>query len=91
MAEHGKMLKIAKVLKMVKVVEMAEHSKIVSDLLPIVSVMYDRNHKGHATARGTLYLKHWRKYEIVMREILMIESKQIQSDQCDIPAQKQRQ
>ena len=55
------------------------------------SVMYDRNHKGHATARWALYLKHWRKYKIVMREILMIESKQIQSDQCDIPAQKQRQ
>ena len=54
-----------------------------------LSVMYDRNHKGHATARGALYLKHWRKYEIVMREVLMIESKQIQSDQCDIPAQKQ--
>ena len=43
-----------------------------------------------ATARGALDLKHWRKYKIVMREILMIESKQIQSDQCDISAQKQR-
>ena len=33
----------------------------------------------------------WRKYEIAMREILMIESKQIRTDQSGISAEKQRQ
>ena len=37
-----------------------------------------------ATARVALTLKHQRKYKIAIREILMVDSKQIQSDQCDI-------
>ena len=37
-----------------------------------------------ATAKGALNLKYRRKYKIAMREILMVDSKQIQSDQCDI-------
>ena len=43
------------------------------------------------TSRGVVNLKHWRKYQIGMREILMVENRQIQSHQSDISAQKQRQ
>ena len=44
-----------------------------------------------ATSGGVVDLKHWRKYQIGIREILVVWSKQIQCDQSDISAQKQRQ
>ena len=41
------------------------------------------------TSRGVVNLKHWRKYQFGMKEILVVESRQIQSHQSDISAQKQ--
>ena len=42
-----------------------------------------------ATSGGVVDLKHRRKYQIGMREILMVENRQIQSHQSDILDQKQ--